>query len=152
MKKALAVFILITGVGLAQAQSIDVSANFGVLTRDDFKFEPLILSGNITLDIYVGGFLMVSPECTLYANSKLESASMILAPGGTVNFTFGQLFIGGGIVKEIWLKSSEVKFPLELKLQAGVRASKFRLGAYMLTSFEDLFAALSFGFTLGFAL
>jgi hypothetical protein len=39
-----------------------------------------------------------------------------------------------------------------MKIQAGVRASKFRLGAYMLTSFEKLFEYKSFGFTIGFAL
>ena len=152
MKKAVFALIVFTGVSLAQAQNLDVSSNFGVLTRHDFKFDPLILSGNVTFDFYVGSFLMVSPECTLYANSKFESASMILAPGGTINFTSSQLFFGAGIVKEFWLKSSDVSFPLEMKIQAGVRASKFRLGAYMLTSFEKLFEYKSFGFTIGFAL
>lgn len=152
MKKATTVFIVLACAGLVQAQGIDVSANFGILTRGDFDFKPLVFSGNVTFDIAVGGMFMVSPECTLYVNNKFETDSLLLAPGGTFNLTRGQLFVGAGIVKEIWLKSSGLSIPLELKLQAGVRASKFRLGAYMLTAWKELFSDLSFGFTLGFAL
>lgn len=152
MKKVLFALMVITGVSLAQAQNLDVSSNFGIITRNDFKFDPLYLSGNITLDFYVGGFIMISPECTFYADSKFASASMILAPGGTINFTSGPLFFGAGIVKEFWLKSTDVSIPLELKLQAGVRASKFRLGAYMLTFFKEPFKQKSFGFTIGFGM
>lgn len=152
MKKTLFILFAIACAGLAPAQNIDVSANAGILTRSDFKFDPLVLSGNVTFDISVGRFILLSPECTLYADSKFTTESLILAPGGTVNFTTGQLFLGGGVIKEIWLKSSAVSIPLELKLQAGVRASKFRLGAYLLTFFEEMFNDISFGFTIGFAL
>jgi hypothetical protein len=154
MKKTILILIAIAVAcaGLAPAQNIDVSANAGILTRSDFKFDPLVLSGNVTFDISVGRFILLSPECTLYTDSKFTTDSLVLAPGGTVNFTTGQLFLGGGIIKEIWLKSSAVAIPLELKLQAGVRASKFRLGAYMLTFFEEMFNDISFGFTIGFAL
>lgn len=152
MKKFLLILIFFACVGPVLAQGIDVSANAGILTRGDFSFNPLVLSGNITLDIHVGGFLMLSPECTLYANSKFETDSLILAPGGTLNFTYGQLFLGGGIIKELWLKSTDVSLPLELKLQAGVRASRFRLGVYMLTLLKEMFDDLSFGFTIGIAL
>jgi hypothetical protein len=144
--------MILFGAGLAQAQSIDVSANFGVFTRNDFRFEPLILATNVTIDIFAGSFIMISPECTLYSSTRFASDSLILAPGGTVNFTSGQLFAGAGIVKELWLRSSDVTIPLEMKIQVGIRARKYRLGAYMLTSFEDLFKEKSFGFTLGFAL
>ncbi len=152
MKKAWVAVIILASAGLVQAQSIDVSANFGILTRGDFDFKPLVFSGNVTFDVAVGGLFMVSPECTLYVNNKFETDSLILAPGGTFNLTRGQLFAGAGIVKEIWLKSTGLSIPLELKLQAGVRASKFRLGAYMLTAWKELFSDVSFGFTLGFAL
>jgi hypothetical protein len=152
MKKAWLVLIGFACVSLAPAQSIDVSANFGVLTAKDFKFNPLVLSGNVVLDVSVGNFIMISPECTLYGNSKLQSASLVLAPGGTINFTTSQLYFGAGIVKEFWLKQTDLAIPLELKLQIGVRASKYRLGAYLLTVFDDLFKELSFGFTIGFAL
>jgi hypothetical protein len=152
MKKALTVFIVLACAGLVQAQNIDVSANFGILTRGDFGFKPLVLSGNVTFDVALGGLFMISPECTLYSSSKFETDSLLLAPGGTFNLTYGQLFVGAGLVKEIWLKSTDVSFPLELKLQAGVRASKFRLGAYLLTFWKEMFSDLSFGFTLGFAL
>jgi hypothetical protein len=152
MKKALLVLICIACVGQARAQSIDVSANFGVLTAKDFKFNPLTLSGNVVLDISVGSYIMISPECTLYGNSKLQSASLVLAPGGTINFTTGQIFLGAGIVKEFWLKQTDISVPLEMKLQIGVRASKYRLGAYMLTFFDEMFTDMAFGFTLGFAM
>ena len=152
MKKKIFALICIAGAGLIQAQGIGASANFGVITRNDFKFDPLYFSGNITLDFYLGRFIMLSPECTFYADSKFNSPSMTLAPGGTINFTYGQLFVGAGIVKEIWLKSASVSIPLQMKFQAGLRASKFRLGAYMLTFFDDLFQDKSFGFTLGFDL
>lgn len=152
MKKVIFILIIVACFGLVQAQGIGTSANFGVLTRNDFTFDPLYLSGNITLDFYIGSFLMLSPEFTFYADSKFDSASMTLAPGGTINFTSGQLFFGAGIVKEIWLKSTTSSIPLQMKLQAGLRASKFRLGAYMLTFFDDLFQDKSFGFTIGFDL
>jgi len=144
MKKTAFILFAVACAGLAPAQNIDVSANAGILTRSDFKFDPLVLSGNVTFDISVGRFILLSPECTLYTDSKFTTDSLVLAPGGTVNFTTGQLFLGGGVIKEIWLKSSAVSLPLELKLQAGVRASKFRLGAYMLTFFEEMFNDISF--------
>ncbi|MFH2107429.1 MAG: hypothetical protein ABII93_02060 [Chrysiogenia bacterium] len=152
MKKTIIFLITITCAGLLPAQNIDVSANAGILTRGDFKFDPLVLSGNITLAISVGSFILVSPECTLYSDSKFTSDSLIIAPGGTINFTTGQLFLGAGVIKEIWLKSSGVTIPLEMKLQVGIRASRFRLGAYMLTFFEEMFKDISFGFTIGFSL
>jgi hypothetical protein len=152
MKKTILFLIAILCAGLATAQNIDVSANAGILTRGDFSFDPLVLSGNITLALSVGSFILVSPECTLYADSKFSTDSLILAPGGTINFTTGQLFLGAGIIKEIWLKSSGITIPLEMKLQVGIRASKFRLGAYMLTFFEEMFEDISFGFTIGFSL
>jgi len=152
MKKLLFALMLIAGVSLAQAQNVAVTANAGIITRGDFKFDPLFLSGNLTLDIYAGRFIMISPEFTAYANTKFESASITLAPGGTVNFTSGPFFFGAGIVKEIWLKSASVAIPLELKIQAGISTEKYRIGAYMLTYFKDLFEYKAFGFTLGFGM
>jgi len=152
MKKAIFALMVITGVSLVQAQNIAVTANAGIITRGDFHFDPLFLSGNLTLDIRFGGFIMISPEFTAYSNSKFESASITLAPGGTVNFTPGPFFFGAGIVKEIWLKSSSVSIPLELKLQAGISTGKFRISGYMLTFFEDLFDSKSYGFTIGFGI
>lgn len=152
MKKFLFVLMVIAGAGLVQAQQIAVSANSGILTRGDFHFDPLYLSGNITLDMRVSSFLMVSPEFTAYSNSRFESSSVTLAPGGTVNLTPGPFFFGAGIVKEFWLKSSSVTIPLQLKIQAGVITGKYRLGAYMLTYFKDLFEYKAYGFTLGFGM
>jgi hypothetical protein len=152
MKKALLVFIAVACASLVQAQSIDVSFNVGVLSRHNFTFNPLVLSGNVSFAIPVVSFITVSPEFTMYTDSKFKTDSLILAPGGTINFSSGQLFFGAGIVKEFWLKSSDVSIPLEMKLQAGILASKFRLGAYMLTFWKDMFNELSFGFTIGFAL
>lgn len=152
MKKIVFILIAIFCAGMVPAQNIDVSANIGILTRNDFKFDPLVFSGNVTLAFFVNDFILISPECTLYTDSKFTTDSLLLAPGGTVNFTTGQLFVGAGIIKEIWLKSTEVTIPLEMKLQAGIRASKYRLGAYMLTYFEEMFKDISFGFTIGFAL
>lgn len=152
MKKTAIFLAAVACAALVPAQNIDVSANAGILTRGDFSFDPLVLSGNIVLDIHLGGFLMLSPECTLYTDSTFSTDSLLLAPGGTLNLTYGQLFLGGGLVKELWLKSQGAAIPLELKLQAGVRASRFRLGAYLLTFAKEMFQDLSFGFTLGFAL
>ncbi len=152
MKKTAIFLAAVACAALVPAQNIDVSANAGILTRGNFSFDPLVLSGNIVLDIHLGGFLMLSPECTLYTDSKFSTDSLLLAPGGTLNLTYGQLFLGGGLVKELWLKSQGAAIPLELKLQAGVRASRFRLGAYLLTFAKEMFQDLSFGFTLGFAL
>lgn len=152
MKKSIVILIAIACAGLAPAQSIDVSANAGILTRNDFKFDPLVFSGNVTIAFFVGDFILVSPECTLYTDSKFTTDSLLIAPGGTINFATGQLFIGAGVIKEIWLKSTDVTIPLEMKLQVGIRASKYRLGAYMLTFFDEMFNDISFGFTIGFAL
>ena len=60
------------------------------------------------LDFQLGDFLMLSPEVTL-VGYKFEFKQFILYPGVILNFTPGNVFIGGGVVKGFLIGSGDFR-------------------------------------------
>jgi hypothetical protein len=92
---------------------------------------------------------MISPEAALYTNSRFQSGYMLIVPSILLNFKAGPFLFGAGILKQISLRSGGSWIPLDMKIAAGLRAHKLRIGAYLMTPFNDLFGTMSIGFTLG---
>ncbi len=137
----------------AQASDMDLYVNLGVLTDDQFEFDPFIWSAGINIDIQLGRMLMFSPECdVIFEGFKFKK--MWLSPGAILNVRYGLIFAGAGIIKWFNLVGNEVMVnsELSLKMNAGFKGQKYRLAAYIATPFDDFFGEnmIMFGATLGF--
>ncbi len=153
MKKALVLLcgmLLVSGVYGAGSQ-MNFGLNFGVMTDDGFSFDPLIWSAGAELDFQFGKYLMLSPEVTLYGNG-FKFKDFLLFPGVVLNFTPGSFFVGGGLIKGIYIGSGTtfVADDFSLKLNAGLISRTMKLTAYLITSFDNLFDGMLVGATLGF--
>ncbi len=155
MKRALLLTCaLLLASGLAAAgKPMSFGLNFGVMTDDGFSFDPFIWTAGAELDLQLGDYLMLSPEVTL-AQNGFTFKEFILFPGAVLNFTPGNVFVGGGLVKGIYIGGGKtfVADEFSLKLNAGLYSKNLKLTAYLITAFEDLFSYMTIGATLGFRL
>lgn len=155
MKKVLIVLCgLLLALGLsAFDKQTTLGLNFGIMDTDQFTFNPLLWSAGAELDIQLGEFLMLSPEATLVGNG-FKFKDFLLFPGVVLNFTPSNFFIGGGLVKGIYIGSGEtfVADEFSLKLNAGLFTKNLKLTAYVITAFDSLFDGMLVGASLGFRL
>ncbi|UCC39291.1 MAG: hypothetical protein JSV96_16055 [Candidatus Aminicenantes bacterium] len=156
MKKIIILFfsaLLILSVSnqnlYAQYETMSMSFNAGVHTDDSFSFDPFFWTAGLVLDINMGDYLMLSPECFVIVN-KFEFGFTNLAPAVLLNFRFESLFLGGGITK--WWNVDDFSEPSDfmLKLNAGFKGRNLKLTAYLITGFEDFLENNLVGATLGF--
>jgi len=153
MKKVLILLcglLLVSGVYAAGSQ-MNFGLNFGIMDTDQFKFDPIMWTAGAELDFQFGDYLMVSPEVTLVGNG-FKFKEFLLFPGVVLNFTPGNFFVGGGLVKGIYIGSGTtfVSDEFSLKLNAGLISKNIKLTAYLITSFDSLFDGMLVGATLGF--
>jgi len=124
--------------------------NFGIMTDDSFSFDPIMWTAGAELDFQFGNILMLSPEVMLVGNG-FKFKEFILYPGVILNFTPGNFFVGGGVVKGFFIGSgTSGSTDFALKLNAGMISSSIKLTAYLITAFDSLFKGMSVGATLGF--
>ncbi len=155
MKKALMVLcglLLVSGLYAFEKQTT-FGVNFGIMTDDGFSFDPLLWTAGAEIDLQLGQYLMLSPEVTLVGNG-FKFKEFLLFPGAVLNFTPSNFFIGGGLVKGIYIGSGEtfVSDDFALKLNAGLFSRNLKLTAYVITDFDSLFKNMVVGATLGFRL
>ncbi|MCK4764251.1 MAG: hypothetical protein KAW12_18780 [Candidatus Aminicenantes bacterium] len=150
------VFVLVFAVSAvnlkAQGQEMDLYVNAGLITDDQFTFDPIVWSGGINVDIHFSDMLMLSPECdVIFWGFKFDA--IWLAPGVIANFKTNMLFVGGGITKWFKLSGNVFNSDLSLKLNVGFKSKKYRLTVYLLTPFDEMFKRYytMFGATIGFA-
>jgi hypothetical protein len=153
MKKIVLVLcglLLASGIFASSGQS-NFGLNFGIMDTDQFKFNPLMWSAGAELDFHFTDYLMLSPEVTLVGNG-FKFKEFLLFPGAILNFTPDTFFLGGGVVKGIYLGGGEtfVFDEFSLKLNAGFNSRNVKLTAYVITSFDSLFDGMLVGVTLGF--
>jgi len=152
MKKVLILLcglLLVSGVYGAGSQ-MNFGLNFGVMTLDDFSFDPLMWTAGAELDFQLGDYLMFSPEVTL-VGYKFEFKEFNLYPAAILNFTPGNFFVGGGITKGIYIGSgTSGSFPVSLKLNAGLISKNLKLTAYLISDFSNLFKDMLVGASFGF--
>ena len=152
MKKVL---ILLCGLLVVSAvhgagSQMNFGLNFGIMTSDDFKFDPIMWTVGAELDFQLGNFLMLSPEVTL-VGYKFEFKQFILYPGIILNFTPGSFFVGGGVVKGFLIgEGTSGSSDVALKLNAGIISKNIKFTAYLITAFDNIFKDMLVGASLGF--
>jgi hypothetical protein len=141
--------LLVSGIYGAGSQ-MNFGINFGIMTYDDFKFDPIFWTAGAELDLQLSDFLMLSPEVTL-VGYKFEFKQFILYPGVILNLTPGSLFIGGGLVKGFLIgEGDSVSSDVSLKLNAGLISKNTKLTVYLISDFNNIFKNMLIGASLGF--
>jgi hypothetical protein len=152
MKKAIVMLcglLLVTGVYAAGSQ-MNFGLNFGIMTSDNFKFNPIMWTVGAELDFQLNDFVMLSPEATL-VGYKFEFKQFVLYPGIILNFTPGSAFIGGGLVKGFLIPSDvAASDKVALKLNAGLISRNTKLTVYLISDFSPIFKNMLVGASLGF--
>ena len=155
MKKAIVLLcglMLVSGVHAAGSQ-MNFGLNFGIMTQDNFKFDPIMWTVGAELDFQLNDYVMLSPEVTL-VGYKFAFKEFLLFPGAVLNFTARSFFVGGGITKGFYIGSGDTTeiTDVALKLNAGLLTDSIKLTAYIITPFNGIFEAMIIGATLGFRL
>ena len=144
-------FFLVSGQPLkAQAGTVDVFFNSGIVTDDSFSFDPLLWTGGINLDFYITDYLTLSPECYIIIY-QLEFDPIWIAPAILANLRFSSIFIGAGITK--WFIVGEgytMSTDFSLKMNAGFQVHHLRLTAFVVSAFDHFLKDMTVGATIGF--
>jgi hypothetical protein len=153
MKKVMIMLFVLLFVSTiyAEINPMSFGINFGVVTDEHLKFNPLLWTAGAELDFQLGKFLMFSPEMTLIGY-KFEFKQFVLFPAVILNFTTGPIFAGGGLTKGFYIGSgsSFAITKVALKLNAGFLSRTVKLTTYLITPFENAFDEMLVGATLGF--
>lgn len=146
----LLLFFFISSQNLsAWDEGLIFSLNGGVLTNEDFKFDPLLWTAGFNLDFHFSDFLMLSPEFyAIIPDTEFDEAT--LAPAALLNLKFSSLFVGAGVTKWFYVEgeSSDLLF----KGNLGLRGNYIRLVFFTVTDFDNFFGRYAYwlGATLGF--
>lgn len=132
----------------AKTMGMDLFVNGGVVTDDSLSFDPFLWTAGVNLDFHFGNF-MLSPECfiTVY---KFEFDPLLIQPAVIANIKLSSFFVGAGLTK--WFvvgEGDDFSTDLALKLNAGFRGNNFRLTAFAVMDFDNLFSDMVVGATFG---
>jgi len=157
--KKFAILILV-GAALLLATTPRLSAqtglslNFGVVTDKTFTFNPFLWTGGLTVDLFLGPNLSLSPEGYVIVNN-LDFGAFFVAPAVLLNFHGQGFFLGGGLTKW-WLVGSEIggsyASDFGAKLNFGLKAGGLRFTVFAVTPFKNFLKEPILGLTFGFVL
>jgi hypothetical protein len=143
--------LLLAAVPRLSAQT-EVSLNFGVVTDKSFSFNPFLWTGGMTVDIFLGPNLSLSPEGFIIVHN-FDFGGFFVAPAVLLNFQGPGFFIGAGLTKW-WLVGSDVggsySSDVALKMNLGFKGSNFRFTVFAVTPFTDFLKEPVLGGTFGF--
>ena len=160
MKKvALAVLVLGlaagigTGQAFAQDKKVEFSLNLSVLSSfsGEYGFENIGLGLIPQLDIRLAKRFMISPEIMIFTD--FEFGGVYVFPGLLLNYAGKGVFAGAGITLPMAINlgwwGAEVD-PPGLKVNIGYRGKHINLTAYLITTFQDMFADNLIGAGIGY--
>jgi hypothetical protein len=134
------------------AAQTDVSMHWGVITDQNFKFDPFLWTGGLVIDLYLMPQLSLSPEVFATVNN-FDFKAFYLSPSVLLNIQSKSFFLGGGITK-YWVVGSEVSgapsSDVMFKANVGLKGKAFKLTFFAVTPFNDFFKSEFFGILIGF--
>lgn len=135
----------------ADSDGMNVFINAGVVTDDSFSFSPFIWTAGLNLDIHLGEMLMLSPEA-LITVSEFSFDPFWLSPAVLLNVKLDSFFVGGGLTKWFLVGDEDITVSTDvaLKLNAGLVGENYRLTAFAVMEFDNLFSDMIVGVTIGF--
>lgn len=144
-------FVLLVGFSAsrmdAENKGMDFYLHAGVMTDDSFSFDPLLWTAGVNLDFHLGDFLVLSPEAHIIVH-KFDFDPLWLAPGCLLNIKLQSFFVGGGLTKWFLIGDGyELSTDVALKLNAGFTGENFKLTAYAVMDFDNLFKDMIVGAT-----
>jgi hypothetical protein len=153
MKKAtllavcLAAFLMIFVSSAQAAAPLNFYIRGGIMTPSDFSFSPVLGLAGANIDFNFGA-LSLSPECDLLIYQFTFNPAFI-TPGVILNMNLAALYVGAGAVVPIMIGSGYTLGNVLFKANAGLKIGGFKLQAFLITPFENLFADTWVGATFG---
>ncbi len=148
----LAVAALLSAAAPRLSAQTEVSLNFGVVTDKTFTFNPFLWTGGMTVDLFIGPHLSLSPEGFIIVHN-FDFGAFFLAPAVLLNFQGHGFFMGGGLTKW-WLVGSEIggsySSDVGMKLNLGFKSANLKFTLYAITPFKDFLKEPILGATFGF--
>lgn len=158
MKKSALIGIVLLMIMLMANQALfgeepggsSLYAGFGTLTVDDFSFSPFLWFAGLNYDYHLGHRLMISPEFYIIAR-EFAFETAYLAPAVLVNVKINRLFAGAGISKyfRVGERFEDISSDISLKLNIGFRQRRLKIALFGIFNFDDIFADMAFGLTIG---
>ena len=156
MKKSFFLAFIILLILLASAQQGQAKGplNFyirgGILTESNFEFDNILWLVGANIDLHFGPILMLSPECDIIVY-EFEFDPIFIMPGAILNLHASGFYAGGGVTIPLIIGSGySFQGNVLLKLNAGFKTNYFKLQAFLLTPFKNLFDSTVIGATVGF--
>jgi|GEM_PF-2577020 len=124
----------------------------GGMTDRDFNLAPIwgVIGGNF--DIVLKDTFIISPEF-FFIVPDYNFKNIYLSPGVTADVKINDFFVGGGFVKMLPIRETDLDLLLKddfmLKLNAGIRSERFIFSVFALMHLDNLFNDMHVGITLG---
>jgi hypothetical protein len=157
MKRALSL-VLVTGIlavwapqpGRAEGRRIGFFVNLGFMTKERVSPNWLTLGAEIAIPL--GSRWSLNPEVTQWGSS-FNFNNYYVVPGVVVNFRFGRVSLGAGVVKRLWISrysdddSSEKIAP---KIQVGYQFMNSRIALIVIPIPDRDYVSFGLAFGTGF--
>jgi hypothetical protein len=142
-------FLLLPAFTFGQGD-IRFVAQAGLSSHQDLKFSPTWGLASAQLILQFNDFLFLAPECTVWA-PELKLKPFFWSPGVTVNYSFGDLFMGGGVCRMIkGADENDVSWAKwQFKAQCGYLGGSVMLTLFSTMETKSLFQDMQLGFLVG---
>lgn len=155
MKGAVLFFVLAAVLfplhGPAQDAGMQFVVQVGLMTQQNFSFEPTWAVASVLLAVHLNDFLFIAPECAVFLPELKLDPLFYWSPGVTLNYKFGDIFAGAGAFR--WLEVSKEERNLnrfwQVKTQIGILKSSFCVMVFAFMSAETLFKDMTVGLMAG---
>jgi hypothetical protein len=156
MKKT-AVFALVIAAALAALPSqakaagpVNFYIRFGVLTDQNFTFNPFLWTGGVNFDFNLSENFFIAADADLVVY-KFDFKPLWLTPSVLLNIKLSSFYFGAGVSKFVLIgNGTTLTSDLLFKGNAGLKMDNFKLQVYVYTPFNDMFSTMGFGANIGF--
>lgn len=151
MKKSFILLFFVTTItGFSQGSGIRFIFQAGLSTHQNLKFDPVWGVASIQMSLHLNDFIFLAPECIFWA-PDLKFKPFHWSPGVTANYSFGDIFLGGGLCRLI-RTADEKEIALSrwlVKAQLGYLGSSLAVNLFCFMDPDLLFRDMRVGFLIG---